>query len=103
MNDVEIWFLIKGVTSLVALCLLLWHMSTTDGDMPLGRIFRYLGLLAGAASVAFVSANQVREQVQDWQIQHTLGFSVAILVLLAGLFSILEDRGHPVYTWKRES
>lgn len=94
-------FLIKGLVAFSATCLLLWHMCTTEGDMSLGRIFRYVALLAASSTITYGSTEQVREHVQIWETVHTFSLITALLVFGAGLFSILEDRGHPVYIWKR--
>lgn len=98
----ETFYLAKGLIALTATCILLWHMFTTQGEMCLARVFRYLGLLSSAGLITYASTDQIRERVSEWSTVNSASFGTACIILLAAVLSILEDRGCTIYVWKRD-
>lgn len=89
------FYVVKGTTALVAVLLVLWHMSRTWASVTsTAQRLRYLCLLA---FVWLVASASVAQSAEDAPIagRNVAGFLACVLTIVAMVVSIHADRRRP--------
>lgn len=92
---IHIFYLVKGSLGLVALLLVVWHMSHTWGEVTTngtrGQVLRYISLLLYTAIVAGSTVEQIHLN-NEIHYLNLANFVVITVTILAMLVSIHEDQ-----------
>jgi hypothetical protein len=91
MTDTEVFFLIKGIISVLSVILLLFHMSTSQKVIRRPQRMRYVSLFGFAVVVAGTSARQIDDH-DTVQTENIAMFVVIIFLLLTAIVSICDER-----------